>query len=101
MTTAVAEVADNDPRRAAEILGELASDLIAVDGDLPALLERFLEPLLRMSGAQAGAVRAISDLGDQMRLIGSLGIPTKDPRRTASPPAASAPSAPPPTARNP
>ncbi len=75
MTTAVAEVADNDPRRAAEILGELASDLVAEDGDLPALLERFLEPLLRMSGAQAGAVRAITDLGDQMRLIGSLGLP--------------------------
>ncbi|MDP1649077.1 MAG: GAF domain-containing protein [Rubrivivax sp.] len=74
MTTAVTELAENDPRRAAEILGELASDLVAVDGDLPALLERFLEPLLRMSGAQAGAVRAITDLGDQMQLIGSLGL---------------------------
>ena len=75
MATAVAESADNDPRRAAEILGELASDLVAVDGDLPALLERFLDPLLRLSGAQAGAVRAITDLGDQMQLIGSVGLP--------------------------
>lgn len=75
MTTAVTVVAENDPPRAAEILGELASDLVAVDGDLPALLERFLEPLLRMSGAQAGAVRAITDLGDQMQLIGSLSLP--------------------------
>lgn len=75
MTTAVTVVAENDPPRAAEILGELASDLVAVDGDLPAVLERFLEPLLRMSGAQAGAVRAITDLGDEMQLIGSLSLP--------------------------
>lgn len=75
MTTAVTEVAEHDPRRAAEILGVLASDLAAVDGDLPGLLERFLEPLLRVSGARAGAVRAITDLGDQMQLIASLGLP--------------------------
>jgi two-component system, NarL family, nitrate/nitrite sensor histidine kinase NarX len=58
----------------AGILGELASDL-AGEGDLPGLLKRFLEPLLRMSGADAGAVRAISDDGDQLRLVSSVGLP--------------------------
>jgi two-component system nitrate/nitrite sensor histidine kinase NarX len=58
----------------AAILRELASDL-AADHDLPDLLGRFLEPLLRMSGARAGAVRAITDQGDQLRLIASLGLP--------------------------
>jgi len=58
----------------AGILRELASNLAAGD-DLPDLLKRFLEPLLRMSGATAGAVRAITDGGDQLQLISSLGLP--------------------------
>ncbi len=56
------------------ILGDLASDL-AADDDVPGLLKRFLEPLLRMSGADAGAVRAISGDGDHLQLISSVGLP--------------------------
>src|ERR1035441_8497876 len=62
------------PLAGAGIIGKLAADL-ATEGDLPELLKRFLEPLLRMSGACAGAVRAITDDGDQLELIGSLGLP--------------------------
>jgi two-component system nitrate/nitrite sensor histidine kinase NarX len=58
----------------AGLLGDLASDL-AADHDLPDLLKRFLEPLLRMAGADAGAVRAISDDGDQLQLVSSVGLP--------------------------
>lgn len=56
------------------LLGDLASDL-AADDDLPGLLKRFLEPLLRMSGADAGAVRAVSDDGDGLQLVSSVGLP--------------------------
>jgi two-component system nitrate/nitrite sensor histidine kinase NarX len=58
----------------AAILGGLASDLAGAD-DLPALLGRFLEPLIRMSGADAGVVRALSDDGGQLQLISSAGLP--------------------------
>ena len=58
----------------ASIFGELAADL-AAEGDLPDLLNRFLEPLLRISGASAGAVRAVTDDGEHLQLIGSLGLP--------------------------
>ena len=58
----------------AGLLGNLASNL-AASGDLPDLLKRFLEPLLRISGADAGAVRAMSDDGDQLELISSVGLP--------------------------
>jgi hypothetical protein len=57
----------------AGLLGNLASNL-AASGDLPDLLKRFLEPLLRISGADAGAVRAMSDDGDQLELISSVGL---------------------------
>ena len=59
---------------AAGILGELASDL-AGESNLPELLKRFLVPLLKMSGADAGAVRAISGSGDRLHLISSIGLP--------------------------
>jgi two-component system nitrate/nitrite sensor histidine kinase NarX len=62
----------------ADLLGELASDL-ANDGNLPELLARFLEPLLQMSGADAGAVRAITDRGDQLQLIASVGLSDPSP----------------------
>jgi len=68
------KVAASAPSGRAGILRELASDLAAGD-DLADLLERFLGPLLRMSGAAAGAVRAVTDQGDRLELISSLGLP--------------------------
>ena len=61
------------------ILRELASDLASSD-DLPELLKRFLVPLLRMAGADAGAVRAISEEGDQLHLVSSVGLSGAAPR---------------------
>jgi len=66
--------ASSGPNGAAGILRELASDLAAGD-DLPDLLKRFLEPLLRVAGAHAGAVRVITESGDRMQLVGSVGLP--------------------------
>lgn len=54
-------------------IGELASDL-AAEGDVPDLMSRFLAPLLRLAGADAGAVRALSADGQHMQLISSVGL---------------------------
>jgi two-component system nitrate/nitrite sensor histidine kinase NarX len=58
-------------------VGDLFVELSAglADGaDIEALLQRFLVPLLRLSGARAGAVRALSEDGSHMRLVGSVGL---------------------------
>ncbi len=57
----------------ASILRDLAADLASAD-DLPDLLARFLSPLLRIAGADAGAVRAISQDGEQLHLVSSVGL---------------------------
>ena len=59
-------------------VGDLFVEITAglADGDdLEAQLERFLVPVMRLAGAQAGAVRALNDDGTRMRLVGSLGLP--------------------------
>lgn len=66
-------IATHSAGPAAGLLGDLTSDLAASD-DLPALLERFLEPLLRISGADAGAVRTLSEDGETLELLASLGL---------------------------
>jgi two-component system, NarL family, nitrate/nitrite sensor histidine kinase NarX len=58
----------------AGILVELAAGLASVD-DLGPLLARFLDPIIRLAGAQAGAVRVLSDAGDQLQLISERGLP--------------------------
>lgn len=57
-----------------ELFAELTAGLSGGD-DLESLLQRFLVPVLRLSGAQAGAVRALTDDGLRMRLVGSVGLP--------------------------
>lgn len=46
---------------------------LSAGGDLRALLQRLLEPLVRLAGAQGGAVRVLTDRGDQLRLVSSIG----------------------------
>ncbi len=58
-------------------VGDLFVELSAglADGaDIEALLQRFLVPVLRLAGARAGAVRALSEDGSHMRLVGSVGL---------------------------
>lgn len=43
--------------------------------ELESLLTQFLEPIMRLAGAQAGAVRVLSDDGEHLRLVGELGLP--------------------------
>lgn len=56
------------------LLVEIAAGL-AVVGDVGPLLERFLEPIVRLAGAQAGAVRVLSEAGDQLELVSEMGLP--------------------------
>ena len=60
---------DTDP-----IVSNLASELAAVS-NLEPLLERFLVSIVALAGAQAGAVRVLTDDGQYMRLVGQLGLP--------------------------
>lgn len=52
------------------VMAELAGDM-----DLAPLFERFLLAIVAMSGAQAGAVRVLTDDGKFMRLVAQQGLP--------------------------
>lgn len=56
------------------LLAEIAAGL-STDGDMGALLQRFLEPIVRLAGANAGAVRVLSESGDRLVMVSSLGLP--------------------------
>lgn len=58
----------------AAILAEIAADL-AAGSDLRALLQRFLEPITRLAGAQAGAVRILSEPQQSLQLVSEIGLP--------------------------
>jgi two-component system nitrate/nitrite sensor histidine kinase NarX len=45
--------------------------------DLEALLARFLTSIIALAGAQAGAVRVVTDDGKSMRLVAQQGLPDK------------------------
>lgn len=60
--------------QALHILSEVTSNL-AGDSDIEELLGRFLATMIRLAGAQAGAVRVITSDGAHLRLIASLGLP--------------------------
>jgi two-component system, NarL family, nitrate/nitrite sensor histidine kinase NarX len=64
------------PVPGAGLLAEITADL-ASGHDLADLLRRFLEPVVQLAGAQAGAVRALSDDGLALRLIGQVGLPER------------------------
>lgn len=56
------------------LLTEITADL-AAGSDLQVLLQRFLEPIVRLAGAEAGAVRVLGADGDSLELVGALGLP--------------------------
>jgi len=58
----------------ARILAEITTGL-TTGSDLDALLQRFLEPIVQLAGASAGAVRVLSEDGGQLLLVSSLGLP--------------------------
>jgi len=58
----------------AGLLAEIAAGL-STDADMGALLQRFLEPIVKLAGANAGAVRVLSDAGDRLVMVGSVGLP--------------------------
>jgi two-component system nitrate/nitrite sensor histidine kinase NarX len=65
---------DASPAARSTILAQITAGL-AVDGDLPGLLQRFLDPIVALAHAQAGAVRVLSPQGDRLELVGSTGLP--------------------------
>jgi two-component system nitrate/nitrite sensor histidine kinase NarX len=56
------------------ILAEITADL-AAGSDLRSLLQRFLEPVKRLAGAQAGAVRVLSEGDGRLQLVSDVGLP--------------------------
>lgn len=58
----------------ADLFAEITAGL-AEGRELEALLGQFLVPIVRLAGAQAGLVRALSDDGEHMRLVGEVGLP--------------------------
>lgn len=75
LPSTMADAAPAEPARGtAAILAEIAAG-VASGGDLGALLQRFLEPIVQLAGAQAGAVRVLSDDGEQLRLVSAIGLP--------------------------
>lgn len=59
----------------AEILAQITAGL-ADGSDLRPLLDRFLEQVVALAGAQAGAVRLMSDSGQRLELVGGIGLPS-------------------------
>ena len=70
----VAAVAPPERLPVGDLFVEITAGLADGD-DLEALLQRFLVPVVRLAGAQAGAVRALSADDSRMRLLGSVGLP--------------------------
>ncbi|OYW66400.1 MAG: histidine kinase [Hydrogenophilales bacterium 12-64-13] len=59
---------------ALKVLSEITTSLSS-DANVEQLLGRFLSTMIRLAGAQAGAVRVITDDRTHLKLIGSLGLP--------------------------
>jgi two-component system nitrate/nitrite sensor histidine kinase NarX len=72
----VTHVFSPDVSRTADsaILARIAADLASGD-DLRGLLQRFLDPIVRLANAQAGAVRVLSPHGDRLELVSAIGLP--------------------------
>jgi two-component system, NarL family, nitrate/nitrite sensor histidine kinase NarX len=60
----------------AGLLADIAQGL-AAGSDLAKVLEQFLVPIVRLAGAEAGAVRVLSAAGDTLELLSAVGRPTR------------------------
>lgn len=58
------------------LLADIAAGL-AGGSDLAGLLAEFLAPIVRLAGAQAGTVRALSAAGDRLELVGTFGLASR------------------------
>lgn len=67
-------ITDNSPPSGPLLLAAITEGL-AGGADLGALLRRFLEPIVRLSGAEAGAVRVLSADSQRLELVSALGLP--------------------------
>jgi two-component system nitrate/nitrite sensor histidine kinase NarX len=56
-----------------EVLAEIASSMNS-DANEEQMLTRFLEIMMRLSGAQAGAVRVLTSDGGHLRMVGAIGL---------------------------
>ena len=56
-----------------EVLAEIASSMSS-DADTEQMLMRFLEIMVRISSARAGAVRVLTADGAHLRMVGSMGL---------------------------
>lgn len=65
MSTLSVDPAQDDAAVSTTVAGE----------DLESLLQRFLVSIVSLAGAQAGAVRVLTDDGQHMRLVAQLGLP--------------------------
>jgi len=59
---------------ALRVLSEITTSLSS-DSNVEQLLGRFLSTMIRLAGAQAGAVRVITDDRTHLRLISAVGLP--------------------------
>jgi two-component system nitrate/nitrite sensor histidine kinase NarX len=75
---ALAGPAEAAPPSQAALLAEIASGL-AGERDLTRLLGQFLGSIVRLAGAQAGAVRTLSAAGDTLEFVGAVGLPAQQP----------------------
>ena len=67
------EPAQTETRPPTAILAEIAAGLSA-GRDLPGLLHQFLAPVMRLAGAQGGAVRVLSASGERLELVSEIGL---------------------------
>jgi two-component system nitrate/nitrite sensor histidine kinase NarX len=61
-------------------LSEISTSL-ASESDIEDLLDRFLGTMIRLAGAEAGAVRVLTTDGRHLRLVGTRGFPPETLRR--------------------
>ena len=61
---------------ALKVLSEITTSL-STDANVEQLLGRFLTTMVRLAGAQAGAVRVITDDRTHLKLISSVGLPAE------------------------